>query len=41
MFLLFSWPHPLPPTLFAEDSAAPWLSLFDGKSLDGWKASET
>jgi hypothetical protein len=23
---------------FAED--APWLSLFDGKSLDGWKASE-
>ncbi len=25
---------------FAEDNAAPWLSLFDGKSLDGWKASE-
>jgi hypothetical protein len=22
------------------DNATPWLSLFDGKSLDGWKASE-
>jgi hypothetical protein len=24
----------------AADSAAPWLSLFDGKTLNGWKASE-
>ncbi len=22
------------------DNSAPWLTLFDGKSLDGWKASE-
>ena len=21
-------------------SGAPWIPLFDGKSLDGWKASE-
>src|ERR1039457_7551091 len=25
---------------FAQDSSVPWLSLFDGKSLNGWKASE-
>jgi hypothetical protein len=25
---------------FAQDSSVPWLPLFDGKSLNGWKASE-
>jgi len=25
---------------FAEDNSAAWISLFDGKSLNGWKASE-
>jgi hypothetical protein len=25
---------------FAEDNSTPWIPLFDGKSLDGWKASE-
>jgi len=25
---------------FAEDNSAPWITLFDGKSLSGWKASE-
>ncbi|HEV2485246.1 MAG TPA: family 16 glycoside hydrolase [Terracidiphilus sp.] len=25
---------------FAQDSSTPWLPLFDGKTLDGWKASE-
>ena len=25
---------------FAEENSEPWLTLFDGKSLDGWKASD-
>lgn len=29
-----------PNTLTAEEKAAGWQLLFDGKSLDGWKASE-
>lgn len=25
---------------FAQDTSAGWLDLFDGKTLNGWKASE-
>ncbi len=35
-----TWLHATPNTLTAEERAAGWQLLFDGKSLDGWKASE-
>lgn len=38
--LLLSWALALPLALAAADKNDGWISLFDGKSLDGWKAND-